>query len=450
MSDIYTRLVANALFPLQERLKKHDTVKVRQAMEESQWWPQQRILEQQAARLRDFLADIGSHVPFYRDLFAREGFDPQKVTGPADLQALPFLTKSVIRENKDTLRADDAQGLARFNTGGSSGEPLIFFIGTERVTHDVAAKWRATRWWDVDIGDPEIVVWGSPIELGSQDKVRLIRDRLMRTELLPAFEMSDAKVEGFIARIREVRPRMVFGYPSAISHIAGYAEKKGIRLDDLGVKVVFVTSERLYDHQREIISRLFACPVANGYGGRDAGFIAHACPSGSMHITAEDIIVEIIDGEGRVQPPGVSGEIVVTHLATRDYPFVRYRSGDVGVLSEDRCPCGRGLPILREIQGRSTDFVISADGTVMHGLALIYVLRDIPGVASFKIVQETTALTTVFVVPGPLFEAGDVGRIQEGLKRRLGASVTIDVKLVDVVPAEASGKFRYVVSRVAA
>ena len=450
MSDLYTRFVSNVVFPLQERLKKHDTVAVRDQMEVSQWWPQERIIAQQAERLRGFLTDIGTSVPYYRELFARIGFDPCEVRAAADLQALPFLTKSVIKQNSEALRATDARGLARFNTGGSSGEPLIFFIGTERVTHDVAAKWRATRWWDVDIGDPEIVVWGSPIELGTQDKVRLIRDRLMRTELLPAFEMSDAKVEGFIARIREARPRMVFGYPSAISHIAGYAEKKGIRLDDLGVKVVFVTSERLYDHQREIISRLFACPVANGYGGRDAGFIAHACPSGSMHITAEDIIVEIIDGEGRVQPPGVSGEIVVTHLATRDYPFVRYRTGDVGVLSEDRCPCGRGLPILREIQGRSTDFVISADGTVMHGLALIYVLRDIPGVASFKIVQETTALTTVFVVPGPLFEAGDVGRIQEGLKRRLGASVTIDVKLVDVVPAEASGKFRYVVSRVAA
>lgn len=450
MPDLYTRFVSNVVFPLQERLKKHDTVAVRDQMEVSQWWPQERIIAQQAERLRGFLADIGTSVPYYRELFARIGFDPRGVRAAADLQALPFLTKSVIKQNSEALRAADARGLARFNTGGSSGEPLIFFIGTERVTHDVAAKWRATRWWDVDIGDPEIVVWGSPIELGSQDKVRLVRDRLMRTELLPAFEMSDAKVEGFIARIREVRPRMVFGYPSAISHIAGYAEKKGIRLDDLGVKVVFVTSERLYDHQREIISRLFACPVANGYGGRDAGFIAHACPSGSMHITAEDIIVEIIDGEGRVQPPGVSGEIVVTHLATRDYPFVRYRTGDVGVLSEDPCPCGRGLPVLREIQGRSTDFVIAADGTVMHGLALIYVLRDIPGVASFKIVQETTALTTVFVVPGPLFEAGDVGRIQDGLRRRLGASVTIDVKLVDVVPAEASGKFRYVVSRVAA
>lgn len=450
MSDLYTRFIANVVFPLQERVKHHDTVAVRRQMEESQWWPRDRIDALQRTRLKAFLTDIATHVPYYRELFARTGFDPAKVNGPADLQALPYLTKAVIKQNGDALRADDARGLARFNTGGSSGEPLIFFIGTERVTHDVAAKWRATRWWDVDIGDPEIVIWGSPIELGTQDRVRLIRDKLMRTELLPAFEMSDAKVEGFIARIREMRPRMLFGYPSAISHIAAHAEKKGIRLDDLGIKVVFVTSERLYDHQRDIISRLFKAPVANGYGGRDAGFIAHACPSGSMHITAEDIIVEIIDSDGNVLPPGQSGEIVVTHLATRDYPFVRYRTGDVGVLSDHACPCGRGLPILSEIQGRSTDFVIGADGTVMHGLSLIYVLRDIPGVASFKIVQETKALTTVFVVRGPAFEPGDVARIESGLKRRLGESVTIDVKLVDAIPAEASGKFRYVISRVAA
>lgn len=450
MSDLYTRFVSNIVFPLQERIKKHDTVAIRDQMEETQWWPRERILAQQVESLKTFLADIGTHVPYYRDLFVQSGFDPRAVRSVADLQSLPFLTKAVIKQNSDALRADDAKGLARFNTGGSSGEPLIFFIGTERVTHDVAAKWRATRWWDVDIGDPEIVVWGSPIELGTQDRVRLIRDKLMRTELLPAFEMSDAKVESFLARIREMRPKMVFGYPSAISHIAAYAEKKGIRLDDLGVKVVFVTSERLYDHQREVISRLFKAPVANGYGGRDAGFIAHACPSGSMHITAEDIVVEIIDADGNLLPHGQAGEIVVTHLATRDYPFVRYRTGDVGVLSDDACPCGRGLPILREIQGRSTDFVIGADGTVMHGLSLIYVLRDIPGVALFKIVQETRELTTVFVVPGPAFRTDDVAVIEQGLKRRLGATVAIEVKLVEAIPAEASGKFRYVISRVAA
>ena len=110
-------------------------------------------------------------------------------------QALPLLDKATIRAHTEAMKHPQAQGLARFNTGGSSGEPLIFFIGKERVSHDVAAKWRATRWWGVDIGDPEIVVWGSPIELGSQDRVRAWRDRLMRTELLPAFEMNEAKLD---------------------------------------------------------------------------------------------------------------------------------------------------------------------------------------------------------------------------------------------------------------
>lgn len=450
MSDLYTRLVAGVLFPLHERLKRHDTVRVRRAMEASQWWPRERIEALQLERLRRLLIDVGVHVPYYRELFARERFDPCAVRSVADLQALPFLTKPLIRAHGDALHADDARGLARFNTGGSSGEPLIFYIGSERVTHDVAAKWRATRWWGVDIGDREIVVWGSPIELGAQDRVRALRDALMRTELLPAFEMSDARVDGFIERIRMRRPRMLFGYPSAIAHIAQRAERRGVRLGDLGVKVVFVTSERLYDHQRETIARLFGCPVANGYGGRDAGFIAHACPAGGMHITAEDIVVEIVDVDGRVVPPGQTGEIVVTHLATRDYPFIRYRTGDVGVLDDTPCACGRGLPLLKEIQGRSTDFVVAANGTVMHGLSLIYVVRDLPGVRAFKVVQESLGLTRVYLVAGDGFDPAAVAAIERGFRRRLGETVTVQVDLVDEIPAERSGKFRYIVSHVQA
>ena len=90
-----------------------------------------------------------------------------------------------------------------------------------------------------------------------------------------------------------------------------------------------------------------------------------------MHITSEDIIVEIVDGDGQVLPVGESGEIVVTHLSTRDFPFVRYRTGDMGILNSELCSCGRGLPVLKEVQGRSTDFLVAQDGTVLHGLALI-------------------------------------------------------------------------------
>lgn len=451
MSGLYTRFTSGVLFPLHERLKRHDSVAVRRALEASQWWPPERLEALRVQRLRALLTQAGQHVPYYRELFAEHRFDPAAVTSVADLQRLPFLTKAVVRAQGERLRHEQAEGLARFNTGGSSGEPLIFFIGRERVSHDVAAKWRATRWWDVDIGDPEIVVWGSPIELGAQDRVRAWRDRLLRTELLPAFEMSESKLDGFVAAIRARRPKMLFGYPSALSHIARHAERRGQRMDDLGIAVAFVTSERLYDDQREAISRLFGCRVANGYGSRDAGFIAHECPSGGLHLTAEDVIVEIVAPDGRVLPPGQSGEIVVTHLATKDFPFIRYRTGDVAVLDTARCACGRTLPLVKEIQGRSTDFIVAADGTVMHGLALVYVVRDLPGVRGFKIVQHSLQRTEVQLVADEGFDRPvRAAEIQAGLKRRLGGGVQVDVNYVEAIAPEKSGKYRYVVSHVAA
>jgi len=446
--SVYTKLVTSMLFPLHERLKGHSSVSVVKQMERSQWLEPRELEGLQLKRLRGFLQRIGAQVPYYRDLFATLQFDSAAVQSIADLQRLPLTGKADIRAHTEALVAADAGPLERFSTGGSTGEPLIFYRGKERVSHDVAAKWRATRWWGVDIGDPEIVVWGSPIELDSQDRVRLLRDHFLRTELLSAFEMSNANLLRFTQRLRKVRPRMLFGYPSSLALLAEYVIENGYKVNDLGIKVVFVTSERLYDHQRRAMETAFGCPVANGYGGRDAGFIAHECPDGSMHITAEDIVVEIVDARGRVVPAGEKGEIVITHMATGDFPFVRYRTGDVGSLAAQPCSCGRGLPLLAEIEGRTTDFVHAADGTVLHGLALIYVLRELPEIAEFKIIQESlTSITVQLVVSGG--NRDELERvISSQFRRRLGDSVMIQFDYVSSVPREVSGKFRYVVSHI--
>jgi phenylacetate-CoA ligase len=445
---MYTPIVSKLLFPLHERLKGHHSVALMHGMERSQWLEPDVLQALQMRRLRLLLQAAGTHVPYYRSLFATLQFKPDTVRGVEDLRQLPLLDKATIRANTEALKLPQAKGLARFNTGGSSGEPLIFFIGKERVSHDVAAKWRATRWWGVDIGDPELVVWGSPIELGAQDRVRHLRDAVFRTQLLPAFEMNEAKLDGMVATIRNRRPRMLFGYPSALSHIARHAQQRGTAMNDLGIKVAFVTSERLYDDQRADISRIFGCPVANGYGGRDAGFLAHECPEGGMHITAEDVVLELVDAQGQPVPDGRAGEVVVTHLATREFPFIRYRTGDVAVLDTRRCKCGRGLPMLKEIQGRTTDFVVAADGTVMHGLALIYILRDLPGLQSFKVVQQDLLHTTVMLMPGPGFDPGCATAIVHSFRKRLGASVEVDVQVVSEIAPEKSGKHRYIVSHV--
>jgi phenylacetate-CoA ligase len=450
MSGLYTRLISGLIFPLHERLKGHDTHRLLGKMEQSQWWSPEKLAELQLQHLRELLVSAGEQVPYYRELFELQGFRPAALERLDQLQELPFLTKDIIRANQERLMAADASHtLSRFNTGGSSGEPLIFYIGKERISHDVAAKWRATRWWGVDIGDQEIVIWGSPIELGAQDRIRALRDRLLRTCLLPAFEMSETKLEQFLVKIRSIRPGMLFGYPSALAHIARYAQSRRFPVDDLGIKVAFVTSESLYEDQRRIIEKVFNCRVANGYGGRDAGFIAHECPAGGLHITAEDIIVEIVDGAGQVLPPGQAGEVVITHLATAGFPFIRYRTGDVAVLDDQSCSCGRGLPMLKEIHGRTTDFIVATDGTVMHGLALIYIIRDLGGVQKFKIIQEDLKHLRVLLVPGKDFMKSDVETIRSGMRERLGQDVEVFVDLVVDIPAERSGKFRYVVSHVA-
>lgn len=448
MADLYTGVVSRVLFPLHELLKGHSSVAWRRRLEHSQWLSSKEIAALQLSNLRAFLLDVAQHVPFYRERFAAVGFDPGAIVSIDDLAKLPLLGKDDIRTHTEALKSTVAGPLSRYNTGGSSGEPLIFYMGKARKSHDVAAKWRATRWWGVDIGDRELVVWGSPVELGTQDRIKQLRDSVMRSHLLPAFEMSQQNLDRFVKEIRTIRPAMLFGYPSSLSLIALHAEQSNVVMSDLGVKVAFVTSERLYDEQRAIISRVFGCPVANGYGARDAGFIAHECPAGKLHISAEDMVVETVRPDGSRTDAKEAGEIVITHMATRDFPFIRYRTGDVGILSEDPCACGRGLTVLEEVQGRSTDFVIAQNGTVMHGLALIYTVRDLPGVVRFKIEQISIDQTTVLVVAGAGFGSAQEARIVRDFKARLGDAVTIDVRRVDFIANERSGKFRYVVSHV--
>ena len=444
--SLYTAIASKLLFPLHEKLKKHNTVELFKELEASQWKSGDEIAEIQSRNLQQFISTIAKEVPYYRDLFAKRQIDPGSVRTAADLIKLPLLGKSEIREAGDSLKRIGASGFKQSNTGGSSGEPLIFQMGLDRVSHDVAAKWRATRWWDVDIGDLELVVWGSPQELGAQDWVRLLRDKLLRSSLLPAFAMNEENLDRFVETIRSSKPKMLFGYPSSLSLIAEHARSRGVALDDLGIKVVFVTSERLYPHQRATIEAVFSAPVANGYGGRDAGFIAHQCPHGKMHLSAEHIIVELLDPNGDPVAEGESGEVVVTHLNTADFPFLRYKTGDVASFDSEPCSCGRGLPALGEIHGRTTDFITASDGTVMHGLALIYVIREIAEVEKFKIIQQSLTHTEVLLVAHEPLDTPIFEQVKAGFQQRLGTNVNVEVRQVDEIPAEKSGKFRYVVS----
>jgi phenylacetate-CoA ligase len=241
-------------------------------------------------------------------------------------------------------------------------------------------------------------------------------------------------------------PVCLFGYASSMATLCDLMDDAGWRPRLPALRAVFTTGEVLDAGQRERLRSFFGVPVADGYGGRDSGSCAHECPAGRMHITAEHVILEIVNDAGRPLPTGATGEIAITNLDNWATPFIRYRTGDVGRLSDEPCPCGRMLEVMDVVQGRRTDHLVTADGRLRHALSLIYLLRDAPGVRKFQVRQRADRSVDVRVVAGASFDGGARRRLSIGVRNCVGDGVPITIREVPRIEAHPSGKFRCVVS----
>jgi phenylacetate-CoA ligase len=286
------------------------------------------------------------------------------------------------------------------------------------------------------------------VELKRQDIVRKVRDVFLASRLLSAFELSGPTMSHYLDVLERGRYRQLFGYPSALFLLCEHARQEGRNLRGLGVKVAFVTGEVLYEYQREVISDVLNCPVANGYGGRDSALIAHECPQGGMHVLADAVMLEVVDPAGRPVPAGEAGEIVVTDLYSHEAPFIRYGTGDIGVMSERRCRCGRALPLLERVEGRSNDTIIAPDGRMINSLALIYSVREVEGIERFRIRQKAVNAFHVEIVRDGSLPGDGEERIRAGWRQLLRAPVSVTFEYLSELPLDSSGKFRHVVSDV--
>jgi phenylacetate-CoA ligase len=448
---MYEKVVKHMMLPMHEKILGRQTYTYLEELEELQWAKPQELEELKFRKLRELLLHAQQNMPFYRERFAEAGFDPARMQSVEDLTVLPILTKAEIRQNIEELKWKSCPGgLHRYNTGGSSGEPLVFYFDRRRQAYDAAARALTHRWWGIDLGDKELYLWGSPLEITKQDKIKDLRDMLTNELLISAFQISPRNIPDIVDRFRKFKPKCVFGYPSTIALFCRMAAKQDFYLDDLGVRVVFCTAEVLYDHQRETISEyLGGVPVVDSYGSREGGFINHECPEGSYHVIDPNYVIEYLK-DGKPVNPGEDGQVIITHLDAWGMPFVRYSTGDIAQPGNGGCKCGRGFATMSKVCGRTTDFIVTPDGRWQHALSLIYVVRDIEGVAEFKIIQEDVDdVRVLLMVHANLYPPNGKDRIVRGFKKRMGDEVRVRVEVVDEIPRDASGKYRYVVSRVA-
>lgn len=437
------------VYPLQELLLERPTFRYLAQLERSQWMSRDEVQQLQERKLNLLLESAFEHCPWHRERMNAASIEPTGGITLTLLEHLPTMSKKDAAAHRQQMLWKQVPGGAfKYNTGGSSGEPLIFYFGRRRQASDAAGRMRARRWWGLNPGDPEVYLWGAPVELNSTDRIKTLRDRLLNQLVLNAFEMSPDSMDDYAKAIQSFQPHCIYGYASSVALLSAHLRERGIKLRLPKLKVICTTGEPLFEHQRKLVSEEFGVPVANEFGSRDIGFTAHETPRGQMLLMSESIILEVLDKEDKPVAPGETGEAVMTALESFAQPFIRYRTGDIVRVSEDQCLEGRGLHVLGEVVGRSTDFVVRSDGTIMHALAVIYVLRAVDGVAEFKILQHTVRDIEVLVKTNRYWRDEGRNEIEMGLKKRLGSDLRVDLRLVEHIPAEQSGKHRYVVSEV--
>jgi phenylacetate-CoA ligase len=416
--------------------------------ETSQWWDADRMREFQDGRLRDIVAYAAAHVPFYARLWAEHGVNPKQVQGVADLPRLPLVCKEDVRRAGQHLLATPRPGrLTHGHTSGTTGSPLSLYYDRAMVVVSNAADWRQKRWAGLQPGTWCGLLLGRVTVPPDQRRPPFWRVNFVQRQVwFSAFHLSDANLPAYTAEIRGRRLRFLEGYPSTLFILARHVLKCGERLP---MEAVLTSSETLHSVQREAIETAFDCPVFDFYGAAERVIFAGSCAEGRRkHLFEEYGVTEYVGADDAPVPDGRSGTMVGTTLWNRGMPLIRYRTSDVSIRATTPCTCGRGLPMLSDVATKAEDVVVTPDGRFISPSVLTHPFKPFDQILKSQIVQDAPDHLDIAIVPLAAFSDAQRDALVAGVRERVGERMRIDTRLVDDIPRDASGKFRWVVCRV--
>ena len=430
-----------------------------QHLDRTQWASPEEIERGQLAQVRSLLRHAAAEVPYYRRVLAGHGVRPDDIQTLADVRRLPVLTRRDVLDNAADIRADRLPAgmvaTQTVSTSGGSGEPV-----TVRQTNLVQLWWlafhlRELEWSGIDPRGRLAAV--RYFKTSGPDGERLRAGVAVRhwNELLarlvengPAFVM-DVHQDPVrqLEWLRSVDPDVLLSFPSNLEFLARLVAGSDTRLPRL--KVIQTISETLTDETRATIEAGFGVPVRDTYSCAEAGYLASPCPAGNgMHVHAENVLVEVLDATGNPAPHGEPGRVVVTTLQNFQTPLVRYEIGDTAALTPGVCRCGRGLPGLARVVGKTHPVLLLPDGRRVNSGRLSVVMRKVGGCYQFRVVQKSVDHFVVFVVPTLAWSFEHETRAREYVREFCGRPVRVDVTSVLQIPPLAGGKSADVVTEV--
>ncbi len=441
-----------------ELKKRGNALKCKRLLERWQWKSASEVAVHQQRRLASLLRHAYQHVPYYRETLPGSGVIDR--SGVVDLERfanIPLLDKNIIKAEYDRLKSDDLPKRSWFveSSGGSTGMPVNIVQDRDFVDWSDAVKMMDDEWSGLIVGNRRAYVWGSVRDtLVGKETLRTQVGRWLRNELwLNSFRMSEERMEQFVHQINDHRPVQIIAFAENLFDLANFIEARGLKA--YSPKAIMTSAGVLYPHMRDKIQQVFRAPVFNRYGSREVGDIACECEChNGLHISSFTHFVEILREDGSSAAPGEYGEIVITLLTNYAMPLLRYRIGDLGVMSEETCACGRGMPLLKDVIGRTTDIFINCRGERIDGRMFIRMLMLKPFIRKFQVVQEQYDKVRIRLEPQgehpDLYQlyAGELGELQRETVAIMGGRCEVDFEFTEQIETTPSGKYRFTISNV--
>ncbi len=402
----------------------------------------------QDERLVELVRLAYERVPFYRRRYRDHGVSPADVQGMDDLYKLPIVTKEDVRSATAAMCVDGAHDtLVHGHTSGTTGSPLGVWYDRGMSVANAVADWRQKRWGGMDRGDWCGMFLGRVVVPLDQERPPFWRVNLVHHQVwYSAFHMQPAHLDAYTRDIRCRRLRFLEGYPSTIHILAQHLLERG---EQLRLQAVFTSSETLHDVQREAIQSAFKCPIFDFYGLAERVIFAAECDAhDGKHVFEEYGIAEIVADDGQVVEGTKPGWLVGTSLWNRGMPLIRYRTSDLSSWVPGVCACGRTLRRIASVTTKAEDVVITPDGRFISPSVLTHPFKPFDTLVKSQLVQDAEDHLLVKLVPSSAFTASEQEALLSGLRARLGEAMRIDVVIVDDIPPEKSGKYRWVISKV--
>ncbi|MFW6102670.1 MAG: phenylacetate--CoA ligase family protein, partial [Chloroflexota bacterium] len=448
-------LTRHVLAPALDILRGTHAMRSFLELEETQWWPRERIDRLQSERLQRLVHHAYERVPYYRAVMEELGVRPESISTPADLSLLPVLTKADVRAHSSHLlaRGFPHKELLLGQTGGSTGTPLTFYSSRQaRWSNGTGRSLRALTWAGVYPGDSTVIIAKRhrPGPVRTPPFHRIVG--LVTGETLEdCTTLSDATLPGVVQRLARQRPRALRGYASAMCIIADFIRESGMPVPETGA--IVVGGEQLFDEQRALLREVFELEPFSKYSSFENYDIAMECESHSgMHVAAEDLIVEIVDDEGHPVPPGTEGRLLVTNLHEYGMPLTRYDTDDQSSFATGSCECGRSLPRLRAVTGKTGNTIYTASGRRISPLALSSSSLAGLDIRQFQFVQEQLDRVTVKIVPETDLDRDTRAclckTIEAHYRSILGDEMRVDVVIVGGIEPTPAGKHLFLISKV--